>query len=120
MKNQTVVIGASTNPERYSNKAIKLLREYGHPTFGISSKEGIVSDVELQTGKPKLEDIDTVSLYLSSENLKDMEDYILSLKPKRIIFNPGAENFEFMQRVKAAGIEVISACTLVMLKTDQY
>ena len=116
----TLVLGASTNPERYSNQAIKSLRKHGQAVYAIGLKEGNIDDVAIQTGLPELKNVDTVTMYLSAKNQLQYYDYILSLKPKRIIFNPGAENDELLALAMENKIENLEACTLVMLATGQY
>ncbi len=117
---KTLVYGASTNPKRYAYTAINRLRHYGYEVIAIGLKAGLVGDVELLTGHPALEDIHTISLYLSPARQSDQIEYLLSLSPQRIIFNPGTENPEFAKRAAAAGITVTEACTLVLLSTGQY
>ena len=117
---KTVVIGASENPERYSNKAIHRLVSHQHPVVAIGLRKGNVDGVEIITDRPQMDDIDTVTLYVNPKNQEAYYDYILSLKPKRIIFNPGAENPEFEKRAEENGIEVVEACTLVMLSIGNY
>jgi predicted CoA-binding protein len=117
---KTVVLGASGNPERYSNLAINRLRNHGHPVVAIGRKNGQVMDVSLQTEKTPEQNIDTVTLYLNPANQKEYYDYIVSLKPKRIIFNPGTENPELYSIAKEHGIQTMEACTLVLLSTGQY
>ena len=117
---KTLVLGASENPERYSNKAIHRLREHKHPVVAIGNRAGKVEDVDIIKEHPDMNDIDTVTLYLNPDNQKAYYDYILSLKPKRIIFNPGTENDELELKAKQAGIKVQEACTLVLLGTGQY
>jgi len=120
MKNKTLVLGASENPGRYSNKAILRLLSKGHEVMAIGKRAGKVDKVEILTGLAKSDDIDTVTLYLNPDNQKPYYDYIMSLKPRRIIFNPGTEN-EDLERIAAQeGIDVLEACTLVMLGTGQY
>lgn len=116
----TLVLGASTNPQRYSFLAINKLSAHGHPVKAIGLREGTVGDVSIQTGQPGLQDIDTVTLYLGAANQRPYYDYILSLHPKRIIFNPGAENSELEALAEDNNIEPLHACTLVMLSTGQY
>ena len=116
----TLVLGASTNPERYSNRAITSLRKHGQTVYAIGLKEGIVDDVTIQTGLPEFKNVETVTMYLSAKNQLQYYDYILSLKPKRIIFNPGAENDELSALTANNKIENLEACTLVMLATGQY
>ncbi len=120
MKKKTLVLGASDNPQRYSYLAINSLRNKGHDVIGIGRHKGIVSDVDIQTEKIPVEEIDTVTLYLNPVHQKAYYDYILSLKPKRIIFNPGAENEELSQLAVENNIQPIEACTLVLLSTGQY
>lgn len=120
MEAVTLVLGASVKPERYSNMAIRRLRAHGHPVLAIGLREGMVQDVPLVTGVPAETRVDTVTMYLNAANQAQWEKRILGLRPRRIIFNPGAENPSFAQEAQAAGIEVVEACTLVMLGTGQY
>lgn len=120
MSKKTLVIGASENPTRYSNKAIHKLRFFDHPVVALGVRPGKVEDVLIETEHKAFKDIDTVSIYLSAKNQKSVEDYLLSLKPKRIIFNPGAENPEFESRAEKENIECVEACTLVMLTVGGY
>jgi predicted CoA-binding protein len=117
---KTVVLGASANPERYSNLAIKKLRAHGHPVIAVGKRTTTVGDVPVQQAAPSAEDVDTVTLYLNPNNQKAYYDYILSLHPKRLIFNPGAENEELEKLAKEKSIEVMQACTLVLLTTGQF
>ncbi len=119
-KKKTLVLGASDNPARYSYLAIRRLRENGHPVKAIGLKKSIVEDVPIETTKTMSEDIDTVTLYLSPAHQEQYYEYILSLQPKRIIFNPGAENPELEKLANDKGINTMDACTLVMLGTNQY
>lgn len=117
---KTLVLGASENPERYANRAIRALRSKGHPVVAVGLRAGRVSDVDILKDMPKLTDIDTITLYLSAKNQKSYYDYILSLHPKRIIYNPGAENDELAKLAGNNNIENLEACTLVLLATGQY
>jgi predicted CoA-binding protein len=117
---KTVVLGASTNPERYSCKAITKLVAHEHPVIAIGLKAGQVAGVTIQTGFPVVPDVDTVTLYLSAANQKGYYDYILNLHPKRILFNPGTENPELIELAKKNNIKVEEACTLVLLSIDAY
>lgn len=117
---KTLVLGASDNPGRYSYLAVNRLRGKGHPVVAIGRKQATVGDVEIGADKQPLTDIDTVTLYLSPMHQKEYYDYILSLHPRRVIFNPGAENPELATLARANGIEPVEACTLVMLSTGQY
>ena len=117
---KTVVLGASANPARYSYLAVEKLNRYGHAIVAIGKKEGIIGSNPIITSHPEEKDVDTVTLYLNPTSQKDYYQYILSLHPKRLIFNPGTENEELFDLAKANGIEPIEACTLVMLGTGQY
>ena len=117
---KTLVLGASANPARYSFLAINSLRKHQHPVAAIGRKEGKVLDVDIITKKEALDPVDTVTLYLNATHQKEYYDYILSLHPKRIIFNPGAENEELYDLAKKNGIQPLEACTLVLLSTGQY
>lgn len=117
---KTLVIGASENPSRYSNRAIHMLRSTGNDVVAIGARPGTVLDVEYGSEMTSFEDIDTVTLYLNPDNQKPYYDYILGLKPKRIVFNPGTENAELEQLAVENGILPQEACTLVMLSTGQY
>ena len=119
-KNKTLVLGASDNPARYSNMAIRMLRNHGHDVAAIGAKDTRVEDVEVSREKSMREDIDTVTLYLNPVLQQPYYDYILSLNPRRIIYNPGTENPELQEMAEKRGIENMEACTLVLLSTSQY
>ncbi len=116
----TLVFGVSLKPERYSNIALRLLKEYKHDVVAIGGRKGTVEGIDIFTGHPPLKGIDTITMYMGEERQKDHEEYLLSLKARRIIFNPGAENRKFAQRAKELGIITEEACTLVLLRTMQY
>lgn len=118
--NKTLVIGASSNPAQYSHLAILKLMANGHPVEAIGREAFEIGTTRVVNEKVDLKDIHTISLYLNQERQKDYEDYIISLHPKRIIFNPGAENPLLRNRANALGIEAIEACTLVMLAAGTY
>ena len=120
VKKKTLVLGASDNPSRYSYLAIQRLRNHGHPVTALGRKHTMVEDVTIETGKKQFDNIDTVTLYLNPQHQREYYDYILSLKPKRIIFNPGTENDELVDLAKKKNIQVVEGCTLVMLSTNQY
>lgn len=120
MNKKTLVLGASENPDRYSNMAINKLRSHGHDVVAIGNRAGKVKDVNISKEKEAFENIDTVTFYLSKANQAEYEDYILSLHPERIIFNPGAENAAFAQKAQQQGIKTMEACTLVLLTTGQF
>ncbi len=117
---KTLVLGASDNPHRYSYLAVHRLRNFGHPVVAIGKKPGKVADVDIQKGEQPTSEIDTVTLYLNPLHQKSYYDYIISLKPKRIIFNPGTENDELSVLAEQNNIKTLEACTLVMLSTGQY
>lgn len=117
---KTVVIGASPNTSRYSNKAVRLLNSYNHEVVPIGIRKGKISNYDIVLDRPVINDVDTVTLYVGPQNQPPYFDYILSLKPKRIIFNPGTENDKFAQLAMNNGIEVVENCTLVMLHSDLY
>jgi predicted CoA-binding protein len=116
----TVVIGASPDPSRYAFLATNRLKQFGHKVYPVGIHEGNINGEVILTDKPQIEKVDTVTMYVHPRNQKSWYDYILGLKPKRIIFNPGAENAELENLAKQQGIECLDACTLVMLSTGQY
>ena len=120
MKKKTLVMGASENPQRYSYLAVNRLLSHDHPVVAMGKKQGVVNGVEISNAKEVYDDIDTITLYLNPANQKQYYDYILSLNPKRIIFNPGTENNELASLARNNGIKTMEACTLVMLSTGQY
>lgn len=117
---KTVVLGASNNPARYSFLAINKLKAYKHPVVAIGRKVGTVGDVTINTEPTAEEGVDTVTLYLNPANQQPFYEYILGLKPRRIIFNPGTENPELMRKAREQGIEPVAGCTLVMLSAGMY
>jgi len=122
MKEQkkTLVLGASDNPSRYSYLAVQRLRSHGHPVVAIGRRNTKVADVNITKDKEPIPEIDTVTLYLNPSRQQEYYDYILSLNPKRIIFNPGTENDDLARMAKEKNIGTIEACTLVLLSTGQY
>ena len=122
MKSKTVaILGASPKPDRYAYKAFQMLREYGHRPIPINPAFDEILD---QKCYPKLADapqpIDTVAMYLGEPRSNPLIDEIIRAKPRRIIMNPGAENFALAEKAEEAGIEVVEGCTLVMLQTGQF
>ena len=121
MKNKkTLVLGASTRPDRYVNRAISSLVAKGHTVIAIGHDVGEVAGVKIQNKAIPLKNIDTVTLYLNPKNQRDYYNYIVEAKPKRVIFNPGTENSQLYQLLELNNIEVEVACTLVLLATNQY
>ncbi len=118
---KTLIIGASPNTYRYSYKAVVMLIKHGFKVEAFGTRKGEINGVAIQNNLNGLVDIHTVSLYINPNHQKNYIDYIVnSIKPKRIIFNPGTENHEFAKLATSAGIEVVNACTLVMLATNTY
>ncbi len=117
---KTVVLGATTNPERYAYLAVKRLLKFGHEVVPVGKKKGEIDGIKIHTDMPDIKDVHTVTLYLNPMHQKEMYNYILSLHPKRVIFNPGAENPEFEAIARKNGIEATEACTLVLLSTGMY
>ena len=119
-RKKTLVLGASPNPVRFSHKAVKSLLRHEQEVVAVGFKEGLIVDEEILVGMPHIEDVHTVSIYIGSSRQADYYDYIISLKPKRVIFNPGTVNPEFMGRLKQAGIEALAECMLVLLNEEDY
>lgn len=117
---KTLVLGASTNPSRYSFLAVNKLREKGHDVIALGKRPGKIVDVEITSEQAAVEDLDTVTVYMNANNQKEYYQYILAQHPKRIIFNPGAENRELEALASKNGIATQEACTLVLLSTGQY
>lgn len=120
MSTATLVLGASVNTNRFSNRAILKLRAHKIETFAIGAKKGKVLDVIIETEKVAYENLNTVTIYLNPTRQKEYYKYLIKLKPKRVIFNPGSENSELIMLLKENEIEVKIACTLVLLSIDQY
>lgn len=119
---KTVIVGATANPARYAHLAATMLTEYGHEFIPVGIKNETVLGKQILNlhTKPALEDVDTITLYVGPQNQPEWYEYLLSLNPKRIIFNPGTENREFETMAEAKGVEVVEGCTLVMLRSNQY
>lgn len=119
---KTVIIGATTNRDRYAYIAAEMLAEYKHEIVPIGIKKGEVLGQPILdiNARPEVKEVDTVTLYIGSQHQPEHYQYILNLKPKRVIFNPGTENAEFEKMVEEAGAEAIEACTLVLLRSRQY
>jgi len=114
------VAGASPNPSRYSHVAVLRLHAAGHPVIAVGIRTGFIGDTPIATDWPLVSGVDTVTLYVGPSNQPAWKDYILSLRPRRVIFNPGAENPEFERLLQDAGIHTEEACTLVLLSTGTY
>jgi predicted CoA-binding protein len=117
---KTMVLGATPNPNRYAFRAVNQLQAAGHEVVPVGIKKGEVGGLEIHNDRPKINAIDTVTLYIGPRHQPEWYDYILQLNPERIIFNPGTENSEFEQLARSKGIETEEACTLVMLSIGNY
>ena len=117
---KTLIIGASPDASRYSYKAAHMLTRFGHTIVNVGIKKGEVAGVVIE--KPEIihKDIDTITLYIGADLQAQYHDYILSTKPRRVIFNPGTENAELETLLEQNNIEPVEACTLVLLSTGQY
>jgi len=120
MSKSTLVIGASLKESRYSNMCVRTLVSGKFPVTAIGLREGFIDDIRVHAGYPEFQDIHTVTLYLGADNQKSWYNYILKLNPERVVFNPGAENDEFVDMLSKAGIEVIEGCTIVMVKSGIF
>ena len=119
---KTALVGASPNQSRYAYLAATMLAEYKHDTVLLGIQKGEIDGNKILNirEKPAIENVDTITLYIGPHRQPEWYDYLLSLKPKRIIFNPGTENEEFESLALRQGVEVLEACTLVMLRSRQY
>ena len=120
MKSSTLVLGATPNPQRYAYITTKRLLSSGQEVELVGIKDGEIGGVPIQQGQPALDNIDTVTLYVGARHQPLYYDYLLSLKPRRVIFNPGTENPELVQLLREHNIEPVIACTLVMLASGEY
>jgi len=117
---KTLIIGASNNPERYAYKAAERLLAHGFEIELIGRRPEVIFERTIDTQKKEFEDIDTVTLYVSDKFQPEYYEYIISLNPRRVIFNPGTENPEFEELLIQNDIHVEEACTLVLLGSGQY
>lgn len=117
---KTLVFGASLKPNRYSTIAIKRLLDAQIETEAYGIKSGNVYGIQIKTNLDSFQNIHTITLYVNPKIQKLYYTEIIELRPKRVIFNPGTENREFYKLLKDSGIEVVVACTLVLLATNQY
>ncbi len=117
---KTLVVGASPNPSRYSYKAVRLLKRFNHEVVPLGIREGEIENLNIIKGKPDILNIHTITMYIGPARQIEYYDYLLSLKPERIIFNPGTENAEFINLAENRGIETVQNCTLVMLNTGIF
>ncbi len=119
---KTVIVGATTNSGRYAYLAAESLTSYKHEIVPIGIRKGDVFNKPILSirEKPAIQAVDTITLYIGPQHQPEWYEYLIGLRPKRIIFNPGTENTEFKKKAEAAGIQTFEACTLVMLRTGQY
>lgn len=117
---KTLVVGASPNLQRYSNKAVRLLKRYNHEVIPLGIRNGEIDSLQIIKGKPEILNIHTITLYIGPARQPEYYYYLMGLKPERIIFNPGTENAEFMRLAANQGIETVQNCTLVMLNSDLF
>lgn len=117
---KNVVLGASPNHSRYSNKAVRSLLKRDHEVIPVGTKAGEIKELEILTGKPEIPDVDTVLLYLAANRQPEYYDYIIGLKPRRVIFNPGTHNPEFIELLQEKKIEAVEDCALIMLNSGEY
>ena len=115
-----LVLGASEKTNRYSNMAIRMLRDYEHEVVAVGNRVGQVLDVPIEKVSDPHSDVHTITLYIGPANQPPLYNYILETQPKRVIFNPGTENPELMDLLKKKEIEIEVACTLVMLRVNQF
>lgn len=120
MNKKTLVLGASLKPNRYSNYAINRLINNEHEVVALGLRKGEVAGVTIETESISFEDVDTVTLYLNPKRQEAYYNYIMSINPKRVIFNPGTENPELYAILKKNNIAFEESCTLVLLSTNQY
>jgi predicted CoA-binding protein len=120
MDKKTLVLGATPNESRYANLAANRLVKNGHSIVNVGLKTGAIAGVPIEKPETIHPDIDTITLYVGPQNQKGLYEYILNTHPKRIIFNPGAENSELRRMANEKGIETEYACTLVLLSIGQY
>ncbi|GAA4326587.1 CoA-binding protein [Mucilaginibacter gynuensis] len=121
MKNlTTIILGASSNEERYAYKAAVRLLDHGHTIINIGHSNGVVAGTPIELPGKIHVNIDTITIYVAPHNQTALYDYVLRTRPRRIIFNPGAENEELKELAQEQGIAVENACTLVLLATGQY
>jgi predicted CoA-binding protein len=115
-----VVLGASPNPDRYSHKAVKRLVRNNFKVIAIGKRQGMIENIPIIITQPALSDVHTVVIYLAPYHQGEIFDYVLSLNPKRVIFNPGTESPEFDEFLESYNIRIVHDCTLVMLATGRF
>jgi len=119
-KMKTVVLGASINPSRASHQATTLLQQLDLEVVPVGIREGMIGNQSIQLGTPDIEDVHTLTLYIGKDRQAPLVEYMISLNPERVIFNPGTENAQTIMTLRESGIATEIACTLVLLRTGQY
>ena len=117
---KTLILGATDNPQRYAYLAAERLQRHGHEFIPVGMKKGEVLGKSILNDKPAVSDVDTITMYVGTRNQADLYEYILSLKPKRVIFNPGTENEKLEELLIQNKIEPVIGCTLVMLSAGTF
>ncbi len=117
---KVMVLGASPNKHRFSNSCVKSLMRYGYEVVPVGIREGEIAGKPIQLNRPQIKDVDTITIYLNAKHQEDYYDYIFNLRPRRIIFNPGAENPELMEKARKKDIEAVENCTLIMLNSGDF
>src|SRR5690606_29764781 len=117
---KTLILGATPDTNRYANLAANKLVRYGHPIINVGMKTGEVAGVPIEKPQEIHQDVDTITLYVGPRNQESLYDYILATNPRRIIFNPGTENYQLEKMAQEKGIECLEACTLVLLSIGEY
>ncbi len=120
LQKKTLVIGASSKPERYSNAAVRLLQEYGHPVIALAKRPGFINKIPIVTEFPVNEKVHTVTLYVGPKHQPEYIGLLKELKPERVIFNPGTFNNELKRELNDFGIETVEGCTLIMLRAGEF
>ncbi|MFK7921130.1 MAG: CoA-binding protein [Bacteroidia bacterium] len=123
MSKSTLILGASPKPSRYAYLASERLQEEGHEVIALAKRQGDSAGIPIHDNRDTLalpQDLDTVTLYLNPQRQQEYYEWLLAIKPKRVIFNPGTENKELADKLREAGIEPVYACTLVMLASRMY
>jgi len=115
-----VVLGASPNPDRFSYKAVKRLTSNHYQVVAIGKRKGMIGDVPIINGQPEIKDVHSVLMYLAPYHQGEIFEYVVSLRPKRVIFNPGTESPEFEEWLESYNIEIVRDCSLVMMATGRF
>ena len=117
---RTLVLGASTNNSRFSYKCVKSLLRHEHEVVAVGLRKGKIADLKIRKGQPHIEDVHTIILYIGPKSQVDYYDYILGLKPRRIIFNPGTYNKELIDLAQENDIDTVVDCSLIMLNSGTF